>query len=146
VGSENMHRADIEEAAALANELRQVLIVTAGSDGHPHVASGVGIAVRGEDEIGVTARSCRQTGENVHENPGISLLVWDARRNRGYQILGHVERYEPYSAMGAQIPALRREAPVPEDRTGLLVRVESVLPFAHLHHADPERYPPASQE
>jgi hypothetical protein len=64
--------------------------------------------------------------------------VWDASVDKGYQLLGQVEKVEEIAMMNGYSPEIDETIVMPQAENRLLVRVDKVIAFSHAPHSDLE--------
>ena len=128
----------IRSAVALGQKLEHVFVATADSEGLPHVAAAGRISLREDGLIAVAAWFCPGTIMNLRHNPKVSLVIWDAAPDTGYQLLGKVQKVEETAMLNGYIPETERKDPSPQVERRLLIRVERVIAFSHAPHSDME--------
>jgi hypothetical protein len=133
-----MSREAIEKAVELGSTLGHVLLATADARGLPHIAASRKITAEPEDRVGVSEWFCPGTLENLQVNPRISVVIWDPKRDTGFQVLGVCERVEDLSIMDGLSPELESEPPLPQVERKILVRVNKVIHFSQAPHSDVE--------
>jgi hypothetical protein len=84
----------IQSALALADELQRVFVATPDSRGLPHVATAGKIRFGSNGRVEVSSWYCPGAVTNLEHNRSISLVVWDAMEDTGYQLVGEVEKVE----------------------------------------------------
>jgi Pyridoxamine 5'-phosphate oxidase len=124
----------LADALAQAANVGQLFVATADAKGIPHLAIAERIALEGEDTVGVTGWFCPRTAENVDENARVSLVVWDERRDAGFQLIGEVTQVLDLAMLDGFIPDETETVPRVERK--LVVRVNHILTFSHSHHSD----------
>ncbi len=128
----------LNTAVELAEKLEHVFVATADSSGMPHVAAAAKISQTSEDQVTVVAWFCPGTLANLKNNCRISLVVWDAPVDKGYQLLGQVEKVEEIAMMNGYSPEIDETTVMPQVENRLLVRVDKVIAFSHAPHSDLE--------
>ncbi len=128
----------LNTAVELAEKLEHVFVTTADSSGMPHVAAAAKISQTSEDQVTVDAWFCPGTIDNLKNNCRISLVVWDAPVDKGYQLLGQVEKVEEIAMMNGYSPEIDETTVMPQVENRLLVRVDKVIAFSHAPHSDLE--------
>ncbi len=128
----------LNTAVELAEKLEHVFVTTADSSGMPHVAAAAKINQTSEDQVAVVAWFCPGTLDNLKNNCRISLVVWDAPVDKGYQLLGQVEKVEEIAMMNGYSPEIDETTVMPQVENRLLVRVDKVIAFSHAPHSDLE--------
>ncbi len=67
------------------------------------------------------------------------MVVWDAPSDKGYQLLGLVEKIEEVAMMNGYSPEIDEATVMPQVKNRLLVRVDKVISFSHAPHSDLEK-------
>jgi hypothetical protein len=129
----------LNAAVELAEKLEHVFVATADSSGMPHVAAAAKLNQTSKDHVAVTAWFCPGTVANLSENRRISMVVWDAPSDKGYQLLGLVEKIEEVAMMNGYSPEIDEATVMPQVKNRLLVRVDKVISFSHAPHSDLEK-------
>ena len=128
----------LNAAVELAEKLEHVFVATADPSGMPHVATAGKLSQTSKDHVTVTAWFCPGTVANLSENRRISMLVWDAPSDKGYQLLGLVEKIEEVAMMNGYSPEIDETIVMPQVENRLLVRVDKIIAFSHAPHSDLE--------
>lgn len=134
----SMNKHMLENAIDLARRLQTIFVATSDSQGLPHLAAAGRLEPAGDDRLSVSAWFCPGTVSNLEANPGISLVVWDAASDTGYQVLGAVERVRDLAVMNGYIPGEEKGPPPPQVERELLVRIERIIAFSRAPHSDLE--------
>jgi hypothetical protein len=66
------------------------------------------------------------------------MVVWDAPSDKGYQLLGLVEKIEEIAMMNGYSPEIDETIVMPQVENRLLVRVDKIIAFSHAPHSDLE--------
>lgn len=128
----------LNKVVALAQSLRHIFIATADTDGLPHIAAAGGIAINPGGLLAVTSWFCPATVINLKKNKRISLVVWDAKSDTGFQLLGNLQDMQEVGILDGYDPEIESKAPIPQVHRQLLVRVEKIIEFKHAPHSDIE--------
>ncbi len=128
----------IQKAVELARKLKHVFVATADERGVPHVAAAGKVGFMSKDLVTVGAWFCPGTITNLHGNRHISIVVWDAVKGTGYQLLGEVEEVEELAFLDGYVPEIEGSPPSPQVERDLHVRVNRVIVFSHAPHSDLE--------
>ena len=129
----------LNAAVELAEKLEHVFVASADSSGMPHVAAAAKLNQTSKDHVAVTAWFCPGTVANLSENRRISMVVWDAPSDKGYQLLGLVKKIEEVAMMNGYSPEIDEATVMPQVKNRLLVRVDKVISFSHAPHSDLEK-------
>jgi hypothetical protein len=120
-----------------AQSLGHVFVATADQNGLPHLAAAKELSLEEDGLIGVAAWFCPGTVSNLQVNNNISIVVWNPANDRGYQLLGKLERMEELAVMDGYAPELE-EVPLPQVERKIIVRLDKILDFRHAPHSDIE--------
>lgn len=123
-------------------ETGRAMVASADQFGHPHLAVGEGLTVRGRQELIFEAWFCRETLTNIQQNPYIAVAVIDAGSGRGYQLTGRVVRTTDV-ALHDGLPPRAEEPGLPQVQWRVVIRVEQILEFAQGVHSDQPLTPEA---
>jgi uncharacterized protein len=125
----------LDEAVGLARRLKCVFVTTADRTGRPHLAVAADLAGGPAASVTVSAWFCPGTVANVQENPAVSLVVWDAAADRGFQLLGRVRDVRETAVLDGYDPGHVSES-MPQTQRSLRVEVSEVLRFTGAPHSD----------
>jgi hypothetical protein len=129
----------LHNAAILAEKGAYLFVITANAEGYPHAAPAARLRVIPDNgEVEVDAWFCPGTFGNLEENRRVALVVWDAKLDQGYQLLGRNESVEDIVMMDGYDVSLGRKSQLPQVERRLKVRVEKVIPFQRGGHTDEE--------
>jgi hypothetical protein len=128
----------IQSAITLGQKLGHVFVATADPKGLPHVAAAGRLGLGKDGLLSVAAWFCPGTVINLEHNTKISLVVWDAAADTGYQLLGNVEKVEETAIMDGYLPEMESSEPAPQVERQLHVKVDKVMGFSHAPHSDLE--------
>ena len=126
----------LTEALRLAEGVGYVLVATADGEGRPHVSVAGRMEAASGPRVSVSAWFCPGTVENVAVNGSVALIVWDPRRDAGYQLLGRLEEVEEIGMLDGYWPEADEADPMPQVERRLLVRVDRILSFTAAPHTD----------
>jgi hypothetical protein len=128
----------IQSAITLGQKLGHIFVATADSKGVPHVAAAGRLSLGTDGILMVAAWFCPGTVVNLEHNTKVSLVVWDAAADTGYQLLGNVEKVEETAMLDGYLPEMERTGPSPQVERQLFVKVDKVIGFSHSPHSDLE--------
>jgi len=126
----------IQKAVALGAKLQHVFVATADENGLPHVAAAAKVGLASNGRVQVSSWFCPGTVTNLEQNRSISLVVWDAVEDIGYQLIGEVEKMEESAFLNGYAPEAESLLPLPQIERQLLVRIDKVTDFSHAPHTD----------
>jgi hypothetical protein len=133
-----MKRQGIQCAVTLGEALQHIFVTTSDSRGLPHVAAAGKIAPMKDEKVAVSEWFCPTTLENLQHNRLISLVIWDAVSDKGYQLLGEVEGMENEAMMNGYAFEPGIKEPMAQVKWKLMVRVDKVIDFTQAPHNDIE--------
>ena len=128
----------LEKAVQLAAKVGYVLIATADINKWPHVAVARTLKLKEEGLIAVHEWFCPGTISNLHSNSHVSVGVWDASTDTGYQLLGEMEHMTDIGMIDGYTPEMKSKGPLPQVESQLLIRVSKVIDFKRAPHSDIE--------
>jgi uncharacterized protein len=126
----------LQAAVDLAKSLKHVFVATTDYEGVPHVAAAAKVVLASENHVDVQEWFCPRTVRNVSENPFVSIVVWDAENDKGYQLLGVTENIKELAVLDGYVPGIDDQTPLPQVERQLLIRVYRILEFTHRPHTD----------
>ena len=128
----------LEKAVALGSKLQHVFVATTNAAGLPHLAAAADISLASGGRVAVDSWFCPGTVRNLAQNRKISLVVFDAIGDTGYQLLGEVEDIRELAFADGDAPEVGTSEPLPQVESQLMVRVDKVVHFSHAPHSDVE--------
>ncbi len=128
----------IRSAVQLADKLAHIFVATADSRGIPHMTAAGEIRQDSANHVSVAAWFCPGTLANLKHNKQISVVVWDASDDHGFQLLGQVEQIEELAMLNGFAPEIESQPPMPQVERRLRVRVDKITGFSHAPHSDIE--------
>jgi hypothetical protein len=131
-----MNPKTLSQAIALAQKLKLVFVATTDGKGLPHLAAAGELALAPEGRVAVAAWFCPTTVANLERNRRVSLVVWEPKEDKGYQLLGEAEKVEEIAMMNGYAPGTQSKSPLPQVERRLLVRVDKIVDFKQAPHSD----------
>ena len=129
----------LANAALLAEKGAYLFVITANTEGYPHAAPAARLRLNSDNErVEVDAWFCPGTLGNLEENKRIDLVVWDAKLDQGFQLLGRNESVDDIAMLDGYDASLVEKFQIPQVERRLKVRVEKVIPFQRGNHTDEE--------
>ena len=129
----------LNKAVTLGQQVGHIFVCTADPQGLPHVAVAGEITMdSAKDQVAVAAWFCPGTVASVQFNRGVSLVVWEVNRDKGYQLLGEIVRVEDTGMLNGYAPEIEKKSILPQVRRRLVVRVTRILIFTQAPHTDQE--------
>ena len=121
----------------LISQDQVILVATSDKAGNPHLAAAKGLLLLGEDRVAFENWFCFQTLRNISENPRISISLMGHGSERGFQLIGTVEKSVPTAMMDGFTPEdEKKRAPFPQTEYQLQITVEKVFELSTGPHSD----------
>lgn len=133
-----MKEATLARALDLGQKTKHVFVATADAHGWPHMAAAGRVALTPEGHVLVNEWFCPGTVANLQVNPRLSIVVWDAERDAGYQIIGEMEEMKDLGMLDGYSPSIEGKRRFPQVERQLLVHVDRVIEFKRSPHTDVE--------
>ncbi|MBI2850410.1 MAG: pyridoxamine 5'-phosphate oxidase family protein [Chloroflexi bacterium] len=133
-----MKTATLETAVELANKVGYVFVSTADANNWPHVAVARTMALKEPGRIEVNEWFCPGTMSNLQTNSHVSVVVWDAKTDTGYQLLGDMEHVIDIGMIDGYTPDMKSKFLLPQIKSQLIIRVNKVTDFKRAPHTDVE--------
>jgi hypothetical protein len=126
----------VTNVATLPGILKYAYCMPDGHWGYGFPIGGVAAAAgkltcESDRRVAVAVWFCPGTVDNLRQNHKISLVVWDAAADIGYQLLGEVEKVEELSVLDGYVPGEEEKPSLPQVERQLLVRLEKIIDFSH---------------
>lgn len=116
---------------------RVVHVATSDAAGTPHLAAAKGLSVLDDEHLGFEDWFCMQTLKNLEENRRIAVSVLDPAFQKGYQLIGVVEKEVATEMLDGYAPeAEEKLGRIPQAKHQLRIRVEKVLGLSTGPHSD----------
>ena len=134
-----MNEQMLREATELAEKVGHVFVATCDPNGIPHMAAAGKLYGTDHDHLAVGAWFCPGTVVNLRDNRRVSVVVWDATADKGYQLLGEVTEVADLGVPNGRTPATDTVSPSGQGEMQLTVHVDRVMHFTHAPHSDTEQ-------
>jgi hypothetical protein len=125
-----------EHVKEFITRISVIYVATADRHGLPHMAAVQGLTLVDDERLSFTSWFCAKTVANVRESPHVALTVWDPAQNRGYQLLGSIEKVEDLAVLDGYVPDVEKGGKIPQVQRRLLMRVDRILDFRCGPHSD----------
>ncbi|HLE88231.1 MAG TPA: pyridoxamine 5'-phosphate oxidase family protein [Candidatus Brocadiaceae bacterium] len=80
---------------------------------------------------------CKKTIENIFENPNISIAIYDAKTDTGYQIVGRAVSKNVVAVLNGYSPQLERvEKEYPQEEYQLKIKIINIMDLHRVAHSD----------
>jgi hypothetical protein len=131
-----MRKESIQKAVDMGNRVGYALVATCDDKGLPHIAASRKLEAGIDSHVAVSEWFCPVTLSNLEVNPRLSVAVWDAARDAGFQLIGECTGVEETAMMDGFSPTL--PTPIPQVERRIRFRVDKILDFSHAPHSDKE--------
>ncbi len=130
----------LRDAALLAEKTKHVFLASVNGDGIPHIAASKGLSLDSKNNVVLTEWFCPGTMENLMgENNHLAIAIWDAKKDKGYQLIGKTKKEEDVAYLNGYASDLRKKDAVPQIQRKVTVQIEKILDFKLRPHTDIER-------
>jgi hypothetical protein len=129
-----MQRGVLQKAVLLSQRPSLIFVATAGPAGMPHLATATKVELGEGERVEITAWFCPQTLANLAQAPHFSIVIWDPKEDRGYQILGENKGIEDPPMMNGYLEG--KESSFPRVKRKLFMSVQRILDFKNAPHSD----------
>jgi hypothetical protein len=128
----------LKEISVFAQRVGHIFVATADKKGLAHISAAGKLTLNAKGLLSVSAWFCPGTVANLSENRSISLVVWDAKEDVGFQLLGKVKDIQDVGVLDGYAPAIEAKARLPQVERKLLVEVDKIIEFRYAPHSDIE--------
>jgi hypothetical protein len=128
----------LDKAVELANKVGYVFISTADAGCRPHVAVARTLALKDPGRIEVNEWFCPGTMSNLQKNSHVSIVVWNAKTDTGYQLLGDMEHVADIGMLDGYTPDMKSKFNLPQIKSQLIIKVNKITDFKSAPHTDVE--------
>lgn len=130
----------LKKAVLLADKTKHVFIASVSGDGVPHIAASKTLSIDSKNNAVLTEWFCPGTMENLMgENNHLAIAVWDAEKDKGYQLIGRARKEEDMAYLNGYASDLGEKDSVPQIQRKVTVQIEKILDFKLTPHTDIER-------
>lgn len=131
-------RESLNQAMEMAKRMGYVFLATADSMATPHMSIVQPISLDNQDRLKLMGWICQYTLNNLEENPKVAVIIWDAVKDTGFQLVGTMENMQQVAMLDGYAPGLEEKKHFPQIEWEILVRVEHILNFQKVPHIDVE--------
>lgn len=128
----------LKKVVELSSRVNCVLVATADAKGLPHVAAAGMLTMAPDGRVAVQEWFCPATVSNLQDNSCIAIVVWDANKDFGYQLLGQLEGIEDTGILDGYAPEIESQSRMPQVERQLLIRADKIIEFSQAPHSDTE--------
>ena len=80
---------------------------------------------------------CKKTIENIFENPNISIAIYDAKTDTGYQVVGRTVSKNVVAVLDGYSPRLEKvEREYPQEEYQLKIKIINIMDLHRVVHSD----------
>jgi hypothetical protein len=114
-----------------------ILVATSNKRGVPHLAATKGLVLMSDERIAFRNWFCLETLRNITENPNIALSLFGPDWERGYQVIGTVEKSVAAEVVnGAMSQGEQERGDTPQAELQIQIKVRKILEFSAGPHSD----------
>jgi hypothetical protein len=125
-----------EAVQSAVRDAEVAYIASADDQGEPHLAVSRQVRVVDAEHVAFTGWFCPKSVANIADNPRVSLAVWDAGRDHGYQLLGEVTASDIAAIQDGWNGPAEKGGPLPQEEHEFTFRVDAILEFTSGLHSD----------
>ena len=113
-------------------------VTTSNQKGEVHLAVAKDLSFLPDNEyIAFKSWFCRRTIENIHENPNISIAMYNAKTDTGYQIIGRAVSKNVVAVLDGYALELENvEKEYPQEEYQLKIKITNIMDLHRVTHSD----------
>ncbi|MCF6155658.1 MAG: pyridoxamine 5'-phosphate oxidase family protein [Candidatus Brocadia sp.] len=113
-------------------------VATSNQKGEVHLAVAKDLIFLPDTEhIAFKAWFCKKTIENIQKNPNISIAIYDAKSDTGYQIIGKAISKSVVAVLNGYAPELEMvEKEYPQEEYQLKIKIINIMELHRVTHSD----------
>ncbi|HHT9130283.1 MAG TPA: pyridoxamine 5'-phosphate oxidase family protein [Candidatus Brocadiaceae bacterium] len=113
-------------------------VTTSNQKGEVHLAVAKDLNFLPDNEhIAFKSWFCRRTIENIHENPNISIAMYNAKTDTGYQIIGRAVSKNVVAVLDGYALELENvEKEYPQEEYQLKIKITNIMDLHRVTHSD----------
>jgi hypothetical protein len=134
VQKRQLQETQLEAALTMAANGGRVLVITADTDGKPHLTTAGSLVSAAEGRLRLAAWFDPVGIENLNVNPWLAVIVEDLVSGEGFHVAARVEHVDTVAEDDGDDSALPKVGDVPGERRELLIVPETVLVIANAPH------------
>lgn len=113
-------------------------VATSNQGGEVHLAVAKDLVFLPDNEhIAFKSWFCKRTIENIQKNPNISIAIYDAKSDTGYQIIGKAVSKSVVAVLNGYAPELEKvEKEYPQEEYQLKIKIINIMDLHRMTHSD----------
>lgn len=121
-----------------AKRVELFYVATSNHEGEVHLAVAKDLTFLPDNEhIAFKSWFCKKTIENIQKNPNISIAIYDAKSDTGYQIIGKAVSKTVVAVLNGYAPELEKiEKEYPQEEYQLKIRIINIMDLHRTAHSD----------
>ena len=121
-----------------ARKVEFFYVATSNQKGEVHLAVAKDLIFSPDNEqIVFKSWFCKKTIENIQKNPNISIAIYDAKTDIGYQIIGEAVSKNVVAVLNGYAPELEKiEKEYPQEEYQLKIKIINIMDLHRVIHSD----------
>lgn len=121
-----------------SKRLELFYVATTNQKGEVHLAVAKDLTFLPDSEhVAFKSWFCKKTIENIHENPNISIAIYDTKADTGYQIIGKAVSKKVVAVLNGYSPELENvEKEYPQEEYQLKIKIINIMDLHSVAHSD----------
>ncbi len=113
-------------------------VATSNQKGEVHLAVAKDLIFLPDNEhIAFKSWFCTKTIENIQKNPNVSIAIYDAKSDTGYQIIGKAVSRTVVAVLNGYAPELEKiEKEYPQEEYELKIKIINIMELHRVVHSD----------
>lgn len=113
-------------------------VATSNQKGEVHLAVAKDLIFLPDNEhIAFKSWFCKKTIENIQQNPNVSIAIYDAKSDTGYQIIGKAISKTVVAVLNGYAPELEEvEKEYPQEEYQLKIKIINIMDLHRVAHSD----------
>ena len=121
-----------------AKKVELFYVATSNQKGEVHLAVAKDLTFLPDNEhIAFKSWFCKRTIENIQKNPNMSIAIYDAKSDIGYQIIGKAVSKSVVAVLNGYAPELEKvEKEYPQEEYQLTIKIINIMDLHRVTHSD----------
>ncbi|MFN3533595.1 MAG: pyridoxamine 5'-phosphate oxidase family protein [Candidatus Brocadia sp.] len=113
-------------------------VATSNQNGEVHLAVANDLIFLPDNEhMAFKSWFCNKTIENIQKNPNVSIAIYDAKSDTGYQIIGKAVAKTVVAVLNGYAPELEKvEREYPQEEYQLKIKIINIMELHRVTHSD----------
>ena len=127
----------LNRVSNLSKKIEFFYVATSDKKGEPHIAVAKGLTFLSDEYVAFKSWFCKKTIENIHENPNISIAIYDSQADTGYQIIGKAVSKDVVAVLNGYSAELEKfEKEYPQEEYQLKIKIVHIMDLHRVIHSD----------